>query len=137
MQGYIYAGSLHGKPSMAASAIAHEHRAWLADLHQVVFSDESRFNMWDHDGRIRVREVLHPKVVPFLQCIIGAIFQQDNARLHVAKTVRDYCSSQHMPIFPWPAQSTDMSPNVHAWDLIGLRLAREPCFSDPCIFFTI
>ncbi|GFX31689.1 transposable element Tc1 transposase [Trichonephila clavipes] len=32
-----------------------EHRAWKADLHQVVFSDESRFNLWDHDGRIRVR----------------------------------------------------------------------------------
>ncbi|GFW66801.1 transposable element Tcb2 transposase [Trichonephila clavipes] len=24
---------------------AHEHRAWLADWHQVVFSDESRFNL--------------------------------------------------------------------------------------------
>ncbi|GFV06478.1 transposable element Tcb2 transposase [Trichonephila clavipes] len=34
---------------------AHEHRAWQADWHQVVFSDESRFNLWDHDGRIPVR----------------------------------------------------------------------------------
>ncbi|GFV63386.1 transposable element Tcb2 transposase [Trichonephila clavipes] len=34
---------------------AHEHRAWLADWHQVVFSDESSFNLIDHDGRIRVR----------------------------------------------------------------------------------
>ncbi|GFT40622.1 uncharacterized protein TNCV_3007961 [Trichonephila clavipes] len=34
---------------------AHEHRAWQADWHQVVFSDESCFNMWDHDNRIRVR----------------------------------------------------------------------------------
>ncbi|GFW58185.1 transposable element Tc1 transposase [Trichonephila clavipes] len=34
---------------------AHEHRAWQADWHQVVFSDESRFNLWDHEGRIRVR----------------------------------------------------------------------------------
>ncbi|GFX24183.1 PC4 domain-containing protein [Trichonephila clavipes] len=33
----------------------HEHRAWQADWHQVVFLDESRFNLWDHDGRIRVR----------------------------------------------------------------------------------
>ncbi|GFV70633.1 transposable element Tc1 transposase [Trichonephila clavipes] len=29
---------------------AHEH-SW----HQVIFSDESRFNWWDHDGHIRVR----------------------------------------------------------------------------------
>ncbi|GFW06650.1 transposable element Tc1 transposase [Trichonephila clavipes] len=34
---------------------AHERRAWQADWHQVVFLDESRFNLWDHDDRIRVR----------------------------------------------------------------------------------
>ena len=34
---------------------AHEHRAWQANWHQVVFSDESRFNLWDYDGRINVR----------------------------------------------------------------------------------
>ncbi|GFW28461.1 transposable element Tc1 transposase [Trichonephila clavipes] len=34
---------------------AQEHRAWQADWHQVVFSDASRFSLWDHDGRIRVR----------------------------------------------------------------------------------
>ncbi|GFX87955.1 transposable element Tc1 transposase [Trichonephila clavipes] len=132
---------------------AHEHRAWQADWHQVVFSDDSRFNLWDHDGRIRarryagerclpecvmerhsgltpgvmvcgaisyhersnllriesnlnsnryVREVLHPKVVPFLQGIPGAIVQQDNARLHVAMTVRDFCSAQHMQLLRQP-----------------------------------
>ncbi|GFV82431.1 uncharacterized protein TNCV_3982241 [Trichonephila clavipes] len=102
---------------------------------------ESRFNLWDHDGRIRVRryagerclkervierhsglttgvmvwgtisylgrsnllriednsnsyvhEVLQPEVV---SGILGAIFQQDNARLYVAKTVRDLFSSTH------------------------------------------
>ncbi|GFV66124.1 hypothetical protein TNCV_5073261 [Trichonephila clavipes] len=30
--------------------MAHEHRSWRADWHQVVFSEESRFNLWDHDG---------------------------------------------------------------------------------------
>ncbi|GFW96598.1 HTH_Tnp_Tc3_2 domain-containing protein [Trichonephila clavipes] len=35
--------------------LAHEHRVWQADWHQVFFSDESRFSLWDHDGRIRVR----------------------------------------------------------------------------------
>ncbi|GFX63600.1 transposable element Tc1 transposase [Trichonephila clavipes] len=34
---------------------AHEHKAWQVDWHQVVFSDESRFNLWDHVDRIRVR----------------------------------------------------------------------------------
>ncbi|GFU34170.1 uncharacterized protein TNCV_3199621 [Trichonephila clavipes] len=33
-----------------------------------------------------VHKVLHPEVVPFLQGIPEAIFQQDNASPHVAKT---------------------------------------------------
>ncbi|GFW24021.1 hypothetical protein TNCV_4950651 [Trichonephila clavipes] len=56
--------------------------------------------------------------------IPGAIVQQDNARLHVAKTVRDFCSAQHMQLLPWPAYSPDMSPIEHVWDLVGRRLAR-------------
>ncbi|GFX80166.1 transposable element Tc1 transposase [Trichonephila clavipes] len=110
-----------------------DHRAWQADWHQFIFLDESRFNLWHHDGRIRVRryagercfpecvivrhsgltpgiidwgaisyhgrsdllliegnlnsnsEVLQPEVVPFLQVILGAIFQQDNTRPHIEK----------------------------------------------------
>ncbi|GFW37930.1 transposable element Tcb2 transposase [Trichonephila clavipes] len=34
---------------------AHEHRAWQADWHQVAFSEESPFNLWDPEGHIRVR----------------------------------------------------------------------------------
>ncbi|GFV03123.1 transposable element Tc1 transposase [Trichonephila clavipes] len=34
---------------------ANAHRSWRADWQQVVFSENSRFNMWHHDGRIRVR----------------------------------------------------------------------------------
>ncbi|GFY15648.1 transposable element Tc1 transposase [Trichonephila clavipes] len=155
---------------------AHEHRAWQADWHQVVFSDESRFNLSHHDDRIRVRryagerylpecvmerhrgltprvmvcsaisyngrsnllriegnlnsnryvrEVLQPEVAPFLQGIPGVIFQQDNARRHIAKTVRDFCSAQHMQLL-WSAYSLDMSPIEHVWDLVGRRLARAP-----------
>lgn len=156
---------------------ADEHRAWRADWQQVVFSDESRFNLWNHDGRIRVRryagerclpqcvverhsgrtpgvmvwgaisyhrrsqllriegnlnsnryvrEVLEPEVVPFLQGIPGAVFQQDNARPHVARIVRDFFSAQHIQLLPWPAYSPDMSPIEHVWDMVGRRLARDP-----------
>ncbi|PRD26111.1 UNVERIFIED_CONTAM: hypothetical protein NCL1_39010 [Trichonephila clavipes] len=43
---------------------AHEHRAWQVDWHQVVFSVESRFNLWDHDGRIRVRRYAGKRCLP-------------------------------------------------------------------------
>ncbi|GFT22659.1 transposable element Tcb1 transposase [Trichonephila clavipes] len=47
---------------------AHERRAWQADWHQGVFSDESCFNFWDHDGRIRVRRSAGEHCLP--ECVI-------------------------------------------------------------------
>ncbi|GFY24436.1 hypothetical protein TNCV_1014841 [Trichonephila clavipes] len=74
---------------------------------------------------VRPGSVLQPEVVPFLQCIPGAIFQQHNALPHVAKTVRDFCSAQPMQFLPWPAYLPDMSPIEHMWDLVGWCLARD------------
>ena len=70
--------------------------------------------------------MLHLKFVPFLQGIPGAIFQQGNPCPHVAKTVGDFFSAQHMQLLPWPAYSPDMSPIVHVWDLVGRRLTHDP-----------
>ncbi|GFT82472.1 transposable element Tcb2 transposase [Trichonephila clavipes] len=47
---------------------AHEHRAWQSDWHQVAFKDESRFNVWDHGGRIRVRRCAGERCLP--ECVI-------------------------------------------------------------------
>ncbi|GFX09750.1 transposable element Tcb2 transposase [Trichonephila clavipes] len=133
---------------------AHVHRAWQTDWHQVVFSDESRFNLWNHDGRIRVRRYAGERCLPDyvierysdltlgvkvwgaisyhgltnllrIEGIPGAIFEQDNARPRVAKTVRDFCSAQHVQLLPWSAYSPDMSPIEHVGDLVGRRLARD------------
>ncbi|GFV20845.1 transposable element Tcb2 transposase [Trichonephila clavipes] len=155
---------------------ANVHRSWRADWQQVLFSDESRFNLWHHDGRIRVRhyagerhiqeciiechsrripgvkvwgaiayhgrsqllrivgnlnstryinEVLQPQAIPFLQGLPGAVFQQDNARPHVAKTVKSYLDSQQVQLLPWPAYSPDMSLIELVWDIVGERLARD------------
>ncbi|GFV39458.1 hypothetical protein TNCV_4796551 [Trichonephila clavipes] len=58
--------------------------------------------------------------------IPGAIFQQHNARPHVAKIVRDFRSSQHMQLLPWPAYSPNMPSIEHLWHLVGRRLVRDP-----------
>ncbi|GFU30032.1 transposable element Tc1 transposase [Trichonephila clavipes] len=47
---------------------ANVHRSWRADWQQVVFSDKSRFNLWHHDGRIRVRLYAGERRIP--ECII-------------------------------------------------------------------
>ncbi|GFX12109.1 transposable element Tcb2 transposase [Trichonephila clavipes] len=92
--------------------------------------DESRFNLWDHDGRIRVRRYAGERCLPewVIERHSGLTpgVMQDNARPQVAKTVLDFSSSQHMQLLSWPAYSLDMSPIEHLWDLVGRRLARDP-----------
>ncbi|GFX86182.1 transposable element Tc1 transposase [Trichonephila clavipes] len=43
---------------------AHGHKTW----HQIVFSNESRFNLWDNDGRIHARRYLGERCLP--ECVI-------------------------------------------------------------------
>lgn len=153
---------------------AQQYRAYRTQWQQVVFSDESRYNLEYNDGRVRVRryrgervlpqciiqrhtartpgimvwgaigydcrshlvhiegnlnsdryirEIVEPEVLPLLQSIPGAIFQQDNARVHVSHTVQAFFSTQQVSLLPWPAYSPDMSPIEHVWDFIGRRLA--------------
>ncbi|GFW66789.1 transposable element Tcb2 transposase [Trichonephila clavipes] len=60
-----------------------------------------------------------------LQRLPEAVFQQDNARPHVAKTVKSYLDSQQVQLLPWPAYSPDMSPIEQEWDIVGRRIARD------------
>ncbi|GFW45198.1 transposable element Tc1 transposase [Trichonephila clavipes] len=48
--------------------LAHEHKAWQTDWHEVVFSDESRLNLWDQDARIRVRRYAGERCLS--ECVI-------------------------------------------------------------------
>ncbi|GFS84464.1 transposable element Tcb1 transposase [Trichonephila clavipes] len=109
---------------------AHEHRAWQADWHQVVFSDESRFNMWDHDNRIRVRRYAGVRCLS--ECVIerhsgltpkdmvwGAISYHGRSNLLRIE-------AQHMQLLLWPPYSPDISPIEHMWDLVDRLLARDP-----------
>ncbi|GFV71860.1 transposable element Tc1 transposase [Trichonephila clavipes] len=101
------------------------HRACQADWYPVVFSDESRFNLGDHDTRIRVRRYIGERCLPeyVIERHSGLTpgIMPDNARSHVAKTVRDFCSAQTMQLFLWPAYSPNMSPIEQVWDLVGRR----------------
>ncbi|GFU58772.1 retrovirus-related Pol polyprotein from transposon 17.6 [Trichonephila clavipes] len=116
---------------------AHEHRACQADWHQVVFSDESGFNLWDHDGRIRARRSAGERCLPEFVIarhrrltsrvmVWGEISYRGRSDLLYELRLISIATAQHMQLLPWPAYSSDMSPIEHVWDLVGRRLARDP-----------
>jgi hypothetical protein len=53
-------------------------------------------------------------VIPFIQAQANNVtFQQDNARPHIVRVVRDYLTQQNVDVLPWPAVSSDLSPIEH------------------------
>ncbi|GFT57992.1 DDE_3 domain-containing protein [Trichonephila clavipes] len=64
-------------------------------------------------GQRYVDDILRPHVEHFLNCLAGAIFQQDNARPHTARAAQDFL--RHFTTLPCEARSSDLSPEVHVW----------------------
>ncbi|KAJ4432412.1 hypothetical protein ANN_21031 [Periplaneta americana] len=143
---------------------ARERYHWHVEWQNVVFTDESHFNLFYNDGRIRVGRYRGERnlracivernseqtpsamvwdtigynmrsrhlriqgnlnsnryireVLPLLQATPHAIFQKDNARLHVARIVKAFFEERRVSLLPWPARSPDMSPIEHVWDMV-------------------
>ncbi|GFX42443.1 transposable element Tcb2 transposase [Trichonephila clavipes] len=56
-------------------------------------------------------DILQPHVLPLLQQLLGAIFQQDNDRPHTTRVSQDCL--RIVSTLPWPARSPDFSPIEH------------------------
>jgi len=54
------------------------------------------------------------------------MLQQDNARPHVARVVREFLEENEVYALPWPANSPDLNPIEHVWDEMERRLRRLP-----------
>ncbi|GFU01870.1 transposable element Tc3 transposase [Trichonephila clavipes] len=71
-----------------------------------------------------ISEVLEPVVLPYLQGLATAIFQQDNARPHVARIVQRFFVDHQIELLPWPARSPDLSPIEKMWFMVAQRLTQ-------------
>ncbi|GFW57673.1 hypothetical protein TNCV_2925921 [Trichonephila clavipes] len=69
-----------------------------------------------------ISEVLEPVVLPYLQGLATAIFQQDNARPHVVLIVQRFFVNHQIELLPWPAFSPDLSPIENIWSMVAQRL---------------
>ncbi|GFX50579.1 transposable element Tcb1 transposase [Trichonephila clavipes] len=131
-----------------------ERRMWAAEWNEVVFTDASRLCLQHFDGRIRVwihrrertlnscvmhrhtdpapgimvqcyiSEVLEPVVLPYLQGLATAIFQQDNVRPHVVHIVQRFFVNHQIELLPWPARSPDLLPMENMFSMVAQRLTQ-------------
>ncbi|GFY18767.1 transposable element Tcb1 transposase [Trichonephila clavipes] len=113
-----------------------ETRMWAAESNEVLFTDGSRICLQHHDGRIRIWRHRGEKMLnicvmhrhtgpsPGIMGLAAAIFQQDNARPHVACTVqRLFVKHQHQTdLISWPARSPELSPIENMWSIVAQRL---------------
>ncbi|GFV14003.1 transposable element Tcb2 transposase [Trichonephila clavipes] len=61
-----------------------------------------------------VHGILQPHVLPLMQQLPRAIFDQDSARPHTARVSHDCL--RNVTTLPWPARSSDLSLIEHIWD---------------------
>ena len=69
-------------------------------------------------------EILRLIAVPLVQQH-NLIFQQDNARPHVARVCRQFLANHNIQPLDWPAYSSDLSPIEHLWDELDRRVRRR------------
>ncbi|GFT16609.1 transposable element Tcb2 transposase [Trichonephila clavipes] len=75
-----------------------------------------------------VHDILQPHVLPLIQRLPGAIFQQDTARPHTARVSQDCLHT--VTILSWPGRSPDLSPIEHIWDHLGRRVGHPTSLNE-------
>ncbi|GFX65470.1 transposable element Tcb1 transposase [Trichonephila clavipes] len=63
----------------------------------------------------------HTGPSPGIMGFATAIFQQDNARPHVARIVQRFFVNHQIP---WPFRSPDLSPIENMWSMVAQRLTQ-------------
>ncbi|GFW15886.1 transposable element Tcb1 transposase [Trichonephila clavipes] len=93
-------------------------RYWIS------LSHSSRTHCRSLNSQRYISEVLEPVVLPYLQGLATAIFQQDNTRPHVTRIVQRFFVNHQIELLPWHASSSDLSPIKNMWSMVAQRMTQ-------------
>ena len=98
---------------MVWDGISHRARIDLVTVH------------WNLNAMRYCNKIVQPALLTFLRQGHATIFQEDNARCHVARHTMDFLQANNVIVLDWPARSPDMSPIEHLWDHLGRRVRER------------
>ena len=52
-------------------------------------------------------------------------FMQDNDPEHTSNLVKNWFSSEQIPVLDWPAQSPDLNPIENLWNEVKVEIAKK------------
>ncbi|GFX83409.1 transposable element Tcb1 transposase [Trichonephila clavipes] len=71
-----------------------------------------------------IPKVLETVVLPYLQGMATAIFQQDKSRPHVARIIQIFFVNHQIELHLWSARSPDISPIENMGSMVAQRLTQ-------------